>query len=120
MADRCTGHCCRAFVLHGFTLNEFKERLADGLIKVKDGSFIADMLIELPQDAWKQGPDGKLWPRFTCRHLQPNGDCGAYEFRPQMCREYPYGSPCEYAECTEPSKPDVPMSRFNLKSLGTK
>lgn len=37
-----------------------------------------------------------------------------------MCRDYPYGKPCEYKECTEGSKPDVPMSRFNLKSLNLK
>jgi len=40
--------------------------------------------------------------RFTCRHLQPNGDCGNYEDRPGMCREYPYyGHACEYADCCD-------------------
>ena len=24
----------------------------------------------------------------TCTHLQPNGQCGVYETRPQICREY--------------------------------
>lgn len=33
---------------------------------------------------------------YTCRHLQLNGDCGIYEDRPAMCRDYPYGQVCEF------------------------
>lgn len=37
---------------------------------------------------------------YTCRHLEANGDCGIYETRPQMCRNYPNGTACERIGCT--------------------
>lgn len=38
---------------------------------------------------------------YTCRHYnRKTGDCMAYDRRPKMCREYPYGRGCEYPGCT--------------------
>lgn len=41
---------------------------------------------------------GSHW--YGCRHIQLNGDCGIYETRPDMCRRYPNGSPCQFEGCT--------------------
>lgn len=38
--------------------------------------------------------------RFTCKHLQENGDCGIYLNRPGMCSRYPYEKMCEWSNCT--------------------
>ena len=42
------------------------------------------------------------WPHYTCTNLDAQtGDCNVYEYRPAMCREYPYrDSPCPYVGCT--------------------
>ena len=37
---------------------------------------------------------------YRCRNLQPDGNCGIYATRPRMCRDYPYGRRCSYAQCT--------------------
>jgi len=42
---------------------------------------------------------------YTCVHFKPSpdgqgGDCGIYDYRPAMCRTYPYGSRCQYQDCT--------------------
>lgn len=106
--SRCTGHCCRSFPVCGTTPEEWADPKWYGT--KQDGAYISDMLIHL-------GHNGKQ-DYYTCRHFNPDtGDCKQYESRPAMCRDYPYGSECEHKECTEDSKPDVPMSRFNLKSL---
>ena len=108
--SRCTGHCCRRFPIGDSTPEQWADPLWFG--KAKDGQFIADMLISLGTD-----DTGKY--HYTCRHFNvETGNCMAYESRPDMCRDYPYGNPCEHPDCTEGSKPDVPLSRFNLKSLG--
>jgi hypothetical protein len=71
-----------------------------------DHAFILDMLIPLTRrqavsrsrrlgypDPMKYGPDYSL---YTCRHWDEDTRlCGAYEQRPSMCRDYPYGRPCE-------------------------
>lgn len=45
---------------------------------------------------------------YRCRNLQPNGDCGIYETRPLMCRDYPYGEACRHDGCTmRPNPPAV-------------
>jgi hypothetical protein len=38
---------------------------------------------------------------YTCRHWQPaTRTCGNYENRPNLCRRFPYGQACCYADCT--------------------
>lgn len=108
MSDRCSGHCCRVFFLPRTPAELHAWR--DGTTTVNgstaEAEFIADMVIPLyeskagdpspitkkpqPQDAWY----------YTCRHRLPNGNCGVYEARPSLCRDYPYGGPCEYPGCT--------------------
>jgi Fe-S-cluster containining protein len=40
---------------------------------------------------------GGLLHYYTCKNLSPAGDCVVYESRPTMCRDYPYGNPCDHA-----------------------
>lgn len=36
-------------------------------------------------------------PFFRCRHWDETTRlCGIYDTRPAMCRDYPYGQPCEH------------------------
>lgn len=85
--SRCTGHCCARFYVSVDALTD-PDRL------VEDGEYIADMLVplEVPVDATKQ------WA-CTCRHFD-GANCRAYDSRPRMCRNYPYGGPCAYPGCT--------------------
>lgn len=49
------------------------------------------------------GPGGKPaledFEVWTCSNFDGQ-NCTAYEARPSMCRDYPYGRPCEHADCT--------------------
>jgi Fe-S-cluster containining protein len=72
----------------------------------EDSKVVADMLVPLGNQL---GKDGVLRPYYTCRHVQVNGDCGIYEHRPRLCRDYPSyaggrtpwrGEPCEHKNCT--------------------
>lgn len=104
--SRCTGHCCRRFPLP-ISLEELRERQAQpnpgpGVVyarpKVQDGDYIADMLIALGDGFHTNGE--KCW-YFTCRHHDVHtGNCLAYESRPAMCKDYPYGHPCQHDGCT--------------------
>jgi len=110
MGDRCTGACCREFVLSGIghTPEEIDAHLRARAI---EGTFIADMIIPLrPVEAGTLLPNGSIsgdpplgggWI-FTCRHFdEAAGNCTAYALRPRMCRSYPYGSRCEHGDrCT--------------------
>ena len=94
--DRCTGHCCRSF-----PLLQYEKLMADPA-RHQDGEQIAAMVVLIPES----DP-----PRFTCRNLQPNGDCGVYEARPAMCRDFPYDRRCGVPGCTWASRcgrPDDP------------
>lgn len=97
MTDRCTGHCCRRFTLP-FTPTGILQRRS----QMEDGDLVADMVIPIGFSC--DAPSGEVlgepcwW--YTCCHLLPSGDCAIYESRPEVCRSYPYGSPCKYPGCT--------------------
>lgn len=99
--NRCTGHCCKAFTLP-ISPDELKAKAG----VYRDGHIIADMAVYLGTGTHdlktgefvKQENSG--WHVYGCRHLQGNGDCGIYENRPFMCRDYPYGHPCKFENCT--------------------
>ncbi len=108
---RCRGHCCRCFVL-SITYEDLQKSVAnvEGATKFTDDIQILDMLIPLgeisAQEAFEKfgvSPveglaSTEAKPRFTCRHLLSNGDCGIYENSPHMCRSYPKLA-CQYKEC---------------------
>jgi Fe-S-cluster containining protein len=107
MGDRCTGRCCESFTLTGigYTPGEIDAFLR---MRATDGVQIADMVIplrrivagaEVPNGSQAScEPTGGGWV-FTCKHFDlVNRDCGIYETRPGMCRDFPYGSRCEHGE----------------------
>lgn len=121
---RCTGHCCKAFTLpisaeelqSDFEKYQAWVQNPEGETKPRwrDIGIIADMAIYLGM-GWHDSKTGEYVPDselnrkrfghepirvYTCRHLQSNGDCGIYENRPSMCRDYPYGHPCKFENCT--------------------
>ena len=120
MGDRCSGHCCKVFPLGsdpdkrpaGFSPDELaeifraqtegREPKGNGGRTINDLEIIYPMLRYLGESA--ERIDGeKVEPPihvYRCAHLQESGDCGIYETRPEMCREYPYGRPCNQPDCT--------------------
>ena len=123
MSDRCTGHCCHHFTLpmapdelwakYTATMKELENPQADQITMggapdartVQDIHLIAPMAIYLgkKEDSPMPVVEGYT-PRkdqhwYTCKHLV-NGNCTIYEHRPAMCRNYPYGEDCNYADCT--------------------
>lgn len=88
---RCTGHCCRAFVLNN--LKDFESFLAV-VDQVEDGPYVRDMVISIGKN-----DDGIEW--YTCKHLdEASGDCIQYESRPRMCRNHPGQKQCPFIGCT--------------------
>lgn len=121
MNGRCAGHCCKAF-----NLPYSPEELDAGAASDRfiDGKQIAAMVIYLGKFA---GPplelgaapmnDGLTLHYYGCRNLLPSGDCGAYETRPGMCRDFPYARPCPHPECelTPEAKPHVLLADVRRK-----
>lgn len=91
---RCTGHCCRGFSLehpHEVVKAEFAKFQNGEQSFIPDVEKIAAMLIPLGTFRGQE--------LFTCRHLGVDGNCTAYETRPQMCRDFPGPDPCKYRNC---------------------
>jgi Fe-S-cluster containining protein len=132
MGDRCTGQCCESFVLTGIgaTLEAIDVFLRT---KALDGAQIADMLIPLRRIvAGTELPDGSIasaepmgggWV-FTCAHFDPaTHNCGIYEARPWMCRDFPYGKPCIHPTCAwdrgrEGRHPPPPVHYEQFRMVG--
>ena len=51
-------------------------------------------------ETYKDDDGWFLLIRGKCEHLQPNGGCGIYEVRPQVCRDYS-NDWCEFDEAAE-------------------
>jgi Fe-S-cluster containining protein len=113
----CGGECCAVFWLP----KDVKE--PGRMDNVRDGAFIADMVIPLtrPQALrrWRKFVSidrplptipviaGNERATFTCRHWDEKTRlCGIYEQRPDMCRRYPYGSPCSHG-CSYQIEPEA-------------
>lgn len=136
---RCTGHCCRAFFLPYSPEEIHRAYLAwrDGkpvprsslespeIPNLIDIHLVASMVRHLgfgtrrdvaptaPISPTKGARNSAAQPGhfYTCVHLQPNGDCGIYDIRPAMCRDYPYGLPCRYLGCTFTGPPKAPATK---------
>ncbi len=104
---QCGGVCCRAFYL-----SCSRERLTELATHARE------ILEAVPQaddehTQWARDTlvvDAMLIPldsegvRYTCNHFDwVNGLCSIYEQRPQMCREYPYRTDCEYCGYVAPA-----------------
>lgn len=125
--NRCTGHCCRSFHLpfSPKELHEAYERWRASLDghpiyknqEPKDKRIYSDIWLLAPM-AEHLGKSKKCPPRvnprdsellgeeseghwYRCKHFDTKEKkCTIYEIRPRMCRDYPYGKPCNYAGCT--------------------
>jgi Fe-S-cluster containining protein len=104
MSD-CDGRCCASFTLPKDAIERFQNG-ANG----DDAPFILDMLIPLTRrqqvarvkrlgyGTVARNPRDKA--PFTCRHWDEKTRlCTVYEQRPGMCRDFPYGRPCEHEGC---------------------
>lgn len=89
----CGGECCRDFVISmkpadiGWRYEWAIARIFAGEASNHDWEIvtIAEMVIRIDED-------DEAFPRYRCRNLTPAGLCGAYDRRPNMCRDYPgYG-----------------------------
>jgi Fe-S-cluster containining protein len=120
----CGGACCRAFTLpvdYDTLRRSYEWWLRDGnninsnvLEKagvtipfnyyrpIADIHLIFPMVIPLGKhDKTPQGsPVNTPVDWFTCKHFDKGMSlCTIYDHRPQMCRDYPYGSWCTYPGC---------------------
>lgn len=78
---------------------------AVGLLPDAEVAYIADMAIYLGfydvNPLEEMAGDHVPSHYYTCRHFdEASGRCSAYESRPAMCRQYPYGKGCSYVGCT--------------------
>ncbi len=93
--DSCSdpGRCCRQFYL---------ATRENGTAEVRTGTTRDEARRQMEAKGWPFEPldhrpfemDGQwidAWT-FFCTKLLPNGRCGVYEDRPQLCRDYEPGS----------------------------
>lgn len=103
----CDGACCAVFYLP-LSIEAIR---AGGMETYVDGPYIADMVIPLTLEEARARRERFGIPpaeeaaevgvnQFTCRHWDETTRlCGAYDARPTMCRDYPYGKPCDRRSC---------------------
>ncbi len=102
MTGRCTGHCCREFVMYS---GDDKILDADRKRWLEEGKLdpevqqIMDMVIPLKEH---EDEDGKFYTTFTCRHFDvEEQQCLIYDERPAMCRRFGAEEvKCNYEGCT--------------------
>jgi Fe-S-cluster containining protein len=105
--NKCTGACCAVFWLD-MRPNDFT---AKWKATIRDGQYIADMVVPLTLDAAAQraADYGVYWSpeinsapledvddlAYTCRYWDSRTrKCLSYKSRPSMCRAYPYNQLC--------------------------
>jgi len=84
----CSALCCKYFALE-----------IDKPVTPSDHDEIRWYLLHQNAVVWVQEGGWYLEVRNVCRHLQPDGSCGIYDTRPQICRDYGLPEkegPCEY------------------------
>ena len=122
---RCSGHCCKAFILPWLSPDEIKNekkfyhRDAEGLKILNMIIYLGNDPINFPQAARKVIPIGNFKPTpnahyYTCKHhCNITGNCLIYNDRPKMCRTFPdqetnWKGACGFRGCTK---------RYSLKEL---
>lgn len=116
MGSRCTGHCC-AVVDLPVPLSKIKsarpiqDMPGRSMIKVRGtgGFHVATRDVRIFRKSLKPIHTCLEKPRtleglaatyhFACSHWTGH-DCAIYEDRPDICRDYPEPSGCEYRGCT--------------------
>lgn len=119
--SRCTGHCCKDFTLPISPMelkHEAEKHRRTGRSRWSEIEKVAAMVIFKFQDWTVSGVHRGLRKargskrhgdlpqyHYTCKHFDAaSGNCGDYENRPAMCRDYPYGRSCAYRGCTMKAK----------------
>jgi Fe-S-cluster containining protein len=126
MSDRCTGGCCRAFVIsgtYGEILRGYDAWLAGAKSSTRHGGGSMDIITDIhllatmlrPLGLFTENPaTGRKYDKptslYSCVHLGESGDCEIYDRRPGMCRNYPYGGKCEVRGCQWDAVADMPIS----------
>ena len=80
----CTGKCCRYFALPIETPETW-----DDFDHIRWYMMHGDVGVFVDEGTWY------VMVLADCKHLQPDNFCGAYETRPQICRDYTTED-CEY------------------------
>jgi Fe-S-cluster containining protein len=86
LCEFCTGKCCRYFALPIETPTNYK-----------DFEFVRWYLLHEHASVFTEDDVWYLLVHTECRHLQDDHRCGAYETRPQICRDYTTRD-CEYED----------------------
>lgn len=82
----CSALCCKYYALE-----------IDKPVTPKDHDEVRWYLLHQNTVVWVQDGDWYLEVRNPCSQLQPDGSCGTYETRPQICRDY--GLPEKEGSC---------------------
>ena len=110
----CSGECCKQFTLpysYGFIKRAWMSwRSGDEFIwygkkrsRPHDIDILFPMLIPLSRNQTNESSGVSQTTRryiYTCKHFNTKDKiCMFYEFRPTMCKQYPYGGICTYKGC---------------------
>lgn len=85
--ERCTAKCCRYVAIE-----------IDRPRNARDFDQIRWYLLHDGIVVWVQDGSWHVEFRAACRSLLPDGRCGTYDTRPQLCRDYGHGetSRCDF------------------------
>jgi Fe-S-cluster containining protein len=84
LCQYCTAKCCRYFAL---PIEKPKDR--------EDYEYIRWYLVHGRASVFVEDGTWYLMVHTDCKHLMADNRCGAYETRPQICRDYTTDN-CEY------------------------
>ncbi len=99
----CTGSICCTYVTHHIDTPRSKADFLQLLWQVSH----ENVKLYKDDEGWVLLIDGK------CQHLQPNGDCGIYDERPDICREHDN----DYCEFDAPSEEGFDLYFQNYEEL---
>ncbi len=86
LCEYCTAKCCHYFALP-----------IDTPESERDFDFIRWYLLHDRASVFTEDDSWYILVHTKCRHLQDNYQCGIYETRPQICRDYTTDN-CEYED----------------------
>lgn len=109
--DRCAapGMCCKAFFLSmSFPVGSLPASVS-AVVEQNMGPHPFTPLRRITlREGYNPDADVEHW-LFGCSALQPDGRCGVYDKRPQLCRDYTAGQDPMCVHYVHEGKPVVPM-----------
>lgn len=104
-----------------FEAGDTRRPLSGYWLKRRDAEILADALVPVagcaPLLRGGAYPSGSAPYFHSCKHWDAEtGDCRIYNERPDLCRDYPYGSECVDAECAMPQEPPLTFADFEMVS----